>query len=149
MIFLGTNQPILDGLKRNLKKMNSDIEQMQFIEPPFRKVDEFNYPKIAKVIEEDGADIIWVALGAPKQEYFMSKLKPYLNHGVMIAVGAAFKFFSDVDSSRAPQWMVKNHMEFVDRLGKEPKKQFHRCFDIIRMLPILLFKEWRKSKTIN
>lgn len=148
MIFLGTQQHILDGLKENLKKINPDVSGMKFIELPFRKVGEFDYPAIAKLIENDGADIIWVALGAPKQEFFMSMLKPYLGHGVMIAVGAAFKFFSGVDTKRAPQWMVRHHLEFVHRLGKEPQKQFKRCFHIVRMLPELLYKEWRVSKQL-
>lgn len=146
MIFLGTQQYILDGLKDNLMKSNPDVADMKFIELPFRKVSEFDYPAIAKIIEDDGADIIWVALGAPKQEFFMSMLKPHLNHGVMIAVGAAFKFFSGVDATRAPQWMVRHHLEFVHRLTKEPNKQFRRCFHIIRTLPGLLFTEWRASK---
>lgn len=145
MIFLGTQQHILDGLKKNLSKINPDIVDMKFVELPFREVCQFDYPDIATMIEEDGADIIWIALGAPKQEFFMSILKPHLKHGVMIAVGAAFKFFSGVETQRAPDWMVRNHLEFVHRITKEPKKQFVRCFHIVRTLPAMLFKEWRVS----
>ncbi len=146
MIFLGTQQSILDGLKKNLQKINPDVSGMKFIELPFCKVSDFDYHSIARTIEEDGADIIWVALGAPKQEYFMSLLKPHLGHGVMIAVGAAFKFFSGVDTKRAPEWMVRHHVEFVHRLTKEPRKQFRRCFNIVRTLPELLYEEWRRGK---
>ncbi len=141
MIFLGTQQPILDTLKVNLTKINQDVEDMKFVELPFCAVDDFDYPAIARMIKDDGSDIIWIALGAPKQEYFMSKLKPYLDHGVMIAVGAAFKFFSDVDSNRAPLWMVRNHLEFVHRVFSEPRKQLKRCGWIILTLPKLLFEE--------
>ena len=146
MIFLGTQQNILDGLKKNLTDINPDVAGMQFVELPFCKVEDFDYASIARMVEADGADIVWVALGAPKQEYFMSHLKPHLSHGVMIAVGAAFKFFSGVDTNRAPQWMVRNHLEFVHRLGKEPRKQFSRCFDIVRTLPGLLYGEWRRKR---
>ena len=146
MIFLGTQQNILDGLKKNLTAINPDVAGMQFVELPFCKVEDFDYASIARMVEADGADIVWVALGAPKQEYFMSHLKPRLNHGVMIAVGAAFKFFSGVDTVRAPQWMVRNHLEFIHRLGKEPRKQFGRCFDIVRTLPGLLYGEWQRKK---
>lgn len=146
MIFLGTQQPILDGLKENLKQFNADVINMKFVELPFRKVGEFDYPAIAKMIEDDGADIVWVALGAPKQEFFMSMLKPHLSHGVMIAVGAAFKFFSGVDSNRAPQWMVRHHLEFVHRLSQEPRKQFKRCLNIVRTLPGILYHEWRYKR---
>ena len=149
MIFLGTRQPTLDGLKNNLTKINPDVADMTFYELPFRNVTEFDYPAIAKMIEDDGAQIIWVALGAPKQEYFMSMLRPHLSHGVMIAVGAAFKFFSGTDTRRAPEWMVRYHMEFIHRLMTEPKKQFRRCFNIVRTLPGLLFNEWRASNIMN
>jgi len=146
MIFLGTQQHILDGLKENLKRYNPEVADMKFVELPFRGVRDFDYPAIARMIEEDGAEIVWVALGAPKQEFFMSLLKPHLSHGVMIAVGAAFKFFSGVDAGRAPDWMVRRHLEFVHRLTKEPRKQFKRCFHIIRTLPQLLYYEWRHSR---
>lgn len=146
MIFLGTNQKILDGLKANLTKLNPEVEHMTFRELPFRNVEQFDYPGIAKMIEEDGADIVWIALGAPKQEIFMSMLKPHLSHGVMIAVGAAFKFFSGVDSNRAPEWMVRNHLEFIHRIFKEPKKQLKRCSMIVYTLPSLLLKERKRKK---
>ncbi len=143
MAFLGASQDVLDGLRTNLSKLNPDVANMLFVELPFLNVEEFNYPQIAKEIENDGADIIWIALGAPKQEWFMHFLKPHLSHGVMIAVGAAFKFFSGVDTKRAPKWMIDFHLEFVHRLFKEPKKQFFRCFHIIRTLPSLILNEWR------
>lgn len=146
MIFLGTQQPILDGLRKKLSEMNPDVMNMTFTELPFRNVEDFDYLEIARMIEADCADIVWIALGAPKQEYFMSMLKPHLNRGVMIAVGAAFKFYSGVDTNRAPQWMVRNHLEFVHRLTQEPSKQFKRCFHIVRTLPGLLYGEWRRSK---
>lgn len=146
MIFMGTSQAILDGLKEKLIYENPDVAQMQFVELPFRKVEEFDYPEIACMIEADGADIIWVALGAPKQEIFMHHLKPYIHHGVMIAVGAAFKFFSGTNVSRAPKWMIRCHLEFVHRIFKEPRKQLSRCAGIIVSLPRILWQEWRRKR---
>lgn len=78
----------------------------------------------------------------------MSKLKPYLHKGVMIAVGAAFKFYSGLDEKRAPNWMVKHHLEFVYRILSDPKKQFRRCAWIIITLPQLLWGEWKRKKGI-
>jgi N-acetylglucosaminyldiphosphoundecaprenol N-acetyl-beta-D-mannosaminyltransferase len=145
MIFLGTSQATLSGLKHTLTEWNPDVADMQFIELPFCKVEEFDYAKIAETIEKDGADIIWVALGAPKQEWFMHYLKPHLNHGVMIAVGAAFKFFSGNEESRAPEWMRKAHLEFIHRIGQAPKKQLKRCGWILITLPSLLYMEWKRK----
>lgn len=146
MIFLGTQQQILDSLRENIARMNPDVLGMQFIELPFCSVDEFDYRAIADIVEADGADIIWVALGAPKQEYFMHRLKPYLSHGVMIAVGAAFKFYSGEGEKRAPRWMVKSHLEFLFRIFQEPKKQIARCRGIVTYLPKMFFTEIRNKR---
>lgn len=145
MIFMGTSQATLKGLQNNLLKENPDVANMTFMELPYRTVEEFDYESIAQQIEEDGADIIWIALGAPKQECFMSRLKPYLKRGVMIAVGAAFKFYSGTDEERAPQWMIKLHMEFLFRIACDPKKQLKRCGWIVAKLPGLLYAEWKRT----
>lgn len=146
MFFMGTSQAILDGLKSNLTKIDGRVAGMTFHELPFCTVDEFDYPSIADMVRKDGADIIWVALGAPKQEIFMSRLKPHLDRGVMIAVGAAFKFFSGVEARRAPEWMVRLHLEFVYRIFREPGKQIRRCMGIISTLPRLLREERRRKR---
>jgi len=148
MYFIGASQNILDALKRQLaSNYDERIIDMQFVELPFCGVDDFDYESIARDINHDNPDIIWVALGAPKQEIFMSRLKPYLDRGVMIAVGAAFKFYSGVGEKRAPDWIVKCHLEFVCRLISDPKKQFQRCWSILTALPAILSCEiGRKQK---
>lgn len=146
MIFMGTSQATLDGLQNELKKMNPDVVGMKFVELPFRKVQDFDYPEIAKMIEEDGAKIIWVALGAPKQERFMNLLLPHLKQGVMLGVGAAFKFYSGTAESRCPEWMQRSHLEFVYRIMQDPKKQLKRCFWILWTLPGLYFGEVKRAR---
>lgn len=145
MIFLGAQQSVLDNLRDNLSEINPDVRNMKFVELPFCKVEDFDYKGIGRMVEEDGADIVWVALGAPKQEYFMHHLKPWLSHGVMIAVGAAFKFFSGIQEKRAPLWMRRTHLEFAFRIYQEPRKQIGRCWRILVGLPGLLWHEARKG----
>lgn len=62
------------------------------LSPPFCEVDEFDYEKIAKIVKTSDADIIWVSLRAPKQDYFAVRLLPYLDKGICIGVGAAYRF---------------------------------------------------------
>ena len=149
MMFMGTSQETLNGLKKELLKMNPDVEGMQFVELPFRNVEEFDYPEIAKMIEADKPKIVWVALGAPKQERFMNMLLPYLEQGVMIGVGAAFKFFSGTEESRCPAWMQKAHLEFVYRILQDPKKQLKRCFWIVWTLPRLYLGEVKRARRVK
>ncbi len=146
MAFLGTTQATLNGLQNNLSEIDPRIANMWFYSLPYKRVEEFDYPAIAEMLEKDGSEIIWIALGAPKQEIFMSKLKPYLKRGVMIAVGAAFKFYSGTDVNRAPYWMVRAHLEFLHRIYCEPKKQIGRCSMIVESLPKLLYQEWNRKR---
>lgn len=146
MIFLGTDQKTLDSLRQELVKLNPDVQQMTFYELPFKPIADFDYPAIARLIEADGADVIWIALGAPKQDFFMTLLKPYLKRGVMIGVGAAFNFYSGLGERRAPDWVVRMHLEFVYRILQNPKKQLTRCKGILTTLPGMLWGEWRRKK---
>ena len=148
MIFMGTQQATLDALQKELQVMNPDVKDMKFVELPFRDVDGFDYHEIAQMIKEDGAKIIWVALGAPKQEKFMNRLLPYLESGIMLGVGAVFKFYSGTDESRCPVWIQKNHLEFVYRIFQDPKKQLRRCFWIVATLPKLYFEELKRKKFV-
>lgn len=143
--FMGTSTEVLTALKANISQMDPAIKDMTFYELPFCKVEDFDYPAIAEMVNNDNPDIIWVALGAPKQEIFMSKLNPYLKRGVQIAVGAAFKFYSGLEEKRAPEWMRRMHLEFVYRVYAEPKKQWARCKQIISTLP-QIFREEKKRK---
>ena len=145
MIFLGTNQQTLDALRQELTKLNPSVINMTFQALPFLPVEKFDYPSIARMIEADEADIIWIALGAPKQDYFMMRLKPFLKHGVMIGVGAAFNFYSGCGEHRAPSWITRIHMEFVYRIFQSPKKQLARCWGILNTLPVMLWREYSFS----
>lgn len=149
MMFLGTQQATLNGLRHELKQMNPAVEDMQFVELPFCDVEAFDYDEIARMVEADGAKIIWVALGAPKQERFMARLLPHLQQGVMIGVGAAFKFYSGTEERRCPEWIQRHHLEFIYRILQDPKKQLRRCYWILRTLPGLYLEEKRKASAQN
>ena len=145
--FLGNTPEVLEGLKANLSKIDSKIADMQFETLPFRSVDEFDYQGIADKINADNPDIIWVSLGAPKQEMFMSRLEPYLNRGVMFGFGAIFNFNAGVGHvKRAPQWTLKLRLEWLYRAFNEPKKNVPRYWNFIKILPRLIREERRKVK---
>jgi N-acetylglucosaminyldiphosphoundecaprenol N-acetyl-beta-D-mannosaminyltransferase len=145
--FLGNTDDVLHGLKNNLSQLDPAITNMPFVELPFRAVDDFDYQKIADAINEVGPDIIWVSLGAPKQEIFMSKLQPCLKRGVMFGFGAIFNFFSGVGPvRRAPAMMRRLKLEWLYRAFEEPKKNVPRYWRFIKILPGLIYAESKKAK---
>ena len=150
MMFLGTSNAILKPLRENISKIDPGILDMPFISLPFRTVEDFDYKGIANTINEEDPDIVWVALGMPKQEIFTYNLKPYLNRGVCIGIGAAFKFYSGLSGHRrAPQWMIKCKIEWIHRIFSEPKKQIGRCWLIFKTIPKLLYSEYKIKRKKN
>lgn len=146
MAFLGTDDTTLANLKSAITPWNPRVENMPFTALPFLPAEDFDYPAIAARLNEQGAEIIWVALGAPKQEIFMNRLRPHLKKGVMIGVGAVFNYYSG-QVKRAPHWMVACKLEFAYRLLAEPEKQLSRCKSILTTLP-LVFRIEKERKLI-
>lgn len=149
--FLGSNRNILNGLKSELSKIDPKIEDMRFEELPFRKVEEFDYAGIAEMINQEAPDIIWVSLGCPKQEQFMSKLKPYLKQGVMFGFGAIFNFYAGEASEEknAPKWVSNHKMEWIYRFFKNPKKQSKRIAHFLKIFPKAYLEETKRAKYLR
>jgi N-acetylglucosaminyldiphosphoundecaprenol N-acetyl-beta-D-mannosaminyltransferase len=109
------------------------------------QIEEFDYKYIAKEINAIKPDIIWVSLGAPKQEIFMSKIAPYLDQGLMFGIGAAFNFY--IGKIELPQWNIGPfRFIWLSRLMAEPKKLYGRLLSYISILPELYVTEKRKVK---
>lgn len=145
--FLGSTNDVLHKLQNNLLKIDPKIKDMRFETLPFKQVEELDYEKIGAMINEDNSDIIWVSLGAPKQEQFMSLLLPHIKKGVMFGFGAIFNVYAEMPGlKRAPQFMVKHKIEWFYRLFQEPRKQIKRANFFMSLLPGMIRKELKKKK---
>jgi len=81
--------------------------------------------KILTLIRTAGPDILFVGLGAPKQEKWISAHYQELNVPVSIGVGVSFEFVSGM-VRRAPLWMQKSGLEWLWRLMIEPARLWKR-----------------------
>jgi N-acetylglucosaminyldiphosphoundecaprenol N-acetyl-beta-D-mannosaminyltransferase len=145
---IGSNTDVIEKIKSKLRSKAIDGNNINHIPLPFLPVSDFNYLKIAEEINNDPPDIIWVSLGAPKQEIFMSKLLPHLNYGVMFGIGAAFNFY--IGEITMPK-KRKGALQFIwlNRIYKEPKKQLKRVIPYILILPRLIFNEIKIKNKIG
>lgn len=82
-------------------------------------------PEDAAVINESGADIVWVGLGHPKQELWMHAHRAHLDAPVLAGVGAAFDFFSG-NVKEAPRWVQKSGLQWMHRLVGDPLRLWKR-----------------------
>jgi N-acetylglucosaminyldiphosphoundecaprenol N-acetyl-beta-D-mannosaminyltransferase len=70
-------------------------------------------------------DIVFVALGAPKQELWIARAMDEIKPAVAIGVGASLDFISG-QLSRAPRWMSNAGLEWAYRLSQDPKRLWKR-----------------------
>jgi exopolysaccharide biosynthesis WecB/TagA/CpsF family protein len=81
--------------------------------------------EIVAEINAAGADVVWVALGVPKEYEFCVKNKDRLKAGWVVTAGGCFNFVTG-HYRRAPQWMQKASLEWLYRLWREPKRLWKR-----------------------
>lgn len=92
--------------------------------PPFRDASDDELDVLCRRVERAGADVLWVALGTPRQDYLVPRLAERLSC-VVIPVGAAFNFLSG-EVSEAPGWLYGSGLEWLYRLASEPSRLWRR-----------------------
>jgi N-acetylglucosaminyldiphosphoundecaprenol N-acetyl-beta-D-mannosaminyltransferase len=80
---------------------------------------------IAQQIREARPDVVFVALGSPKQELFIDRIEQAVTPAVLIGVGAGLDFLAG-HVRRAPRWIGQLGFEWLFRLVVEPKRLWRR-----------------------
>lgn len=146
-VLVGNTAKKVEQIKAFVKDKGHDVD-LTHVDVPFVPVDQFDYPAIAKQINELKPDIVWVSLGAPKQETFISNIFPYIEQGVLFGIGAAFNFYTgDLHNNKKEIGGLR--LIWLERVFKDPKKQIKRVFTAIKMYPKLYLAEkanYRKNK---
>ena len=124
--FYGSSDETLSRLKEQLLKSFPDMQIAGMYAPPFRSLTVAEDEDVINQINDTHPDFVWVALGAPKQEKWMYEHREKIN-GIMLGVGAAFDFTAGT-VKRAPMWMQKACLEWLYRIGQDPKRLMPRYF---------------------
>jgi len=122
--FYGGTPETIEVLSRKLRATYPNLRIAGMVSPPFRPLTPEEDAEEIRRMNASGADIIWVGLGAPKQENWMYEHRGKVN-GVMIGVGAGFDYHAGT-IKRAPSWMQKASLEWLYRLMQDPKRLFGR-----------------------
>ena len=125
--FYGSRQETLDALREKLMKQYPRLKIVGMYSPPFRPMSEEEDAETVKKINACRPDFIWIGLGAPKQEKWMAAHDGKVC-GVMLGVGAGFDFHAGT-IRRAPLWMQEFCMEWLFRIGQDPKRLLPRYLD--------------------
>lgn len=122
--FYGSSQETLNELRINLENKYPGIVIKGMYSPPFRELTPEEDQADVDMINASGADIIWVGLGAPKQEMWMRAHQSRIK-GVMMGVGAGFDFHAGT-IKRAPIWVRRIGLEWLYRLFQDPGRLIKR-----------------------
>lgn len=100
---LGDTDKVLGAIKERYADTANIVGSYS---PPFVPVTELDYPSIAEMIRQSGANIVWTAMTAPKQDEFGAMLQSYLPNVICVGVGRAFRL-SIGNVAQPPKWAAK------------------------------------------
>ncbi len=126
--FYGGQAGVADELARRLAALYPGLQVAGACSPPFKSLSEPEKYEMVDRINAAKADIVWIGLGAPKQEKWMHEHIGWIDATAMIGVGAAFDFHSG-NVQWAPKWIRKCGIEWAYRLASEPRRMWRRNLD--------------------
>lgn len=122
--FLGSTDQTLDLLSNEVRKQFPGVIIAGSYSPPYSPLDDNFYQKCVAHISSANAQVIWVALGTPKQDFAAQQITQ-LTGLPTVAVGAAFDFLAGT-AKQAPKWMQGSGLEWSYRLATEPRRLWKR-----------------------
>lgn len=123
--FYGGEPGVPEQLAGSLKRRFPGIQVAGTFSPPFRPLSPEEDDEIVAMISRAAPDVLWVGLGAPKQERWMHEHRRKLSVPVVVGVGAAFDMISG-RRRQAPRWMREHGLEWLFRLCQEPRRLWRR-----------------------
>jgi N-acetylglucosaminyldiphosphoundecaprenol N-acetyl-beta-D-mannosaminyltransferase len=143
--FYGSTPDILKSLRENLANTFPTLRVAGMEPSKFRRLSSDEKAELAERINDSGASIVFVGLGCPKQEMFAFEFRNLLKMPIL-AVGAAFPFLAG-KLRQAPPWMQAAGLEWLFRLGSEPRRLWRRYVYLNPMyLFLLLLQALRLSR---
>ena len=123
--FYGGAEGVAEELRDTFQERHPALKVLGVHCPPYRPLTEAEDAAVVAELNEAKPDIVWVGLGAPKQERWMAEHRDRLDATILIGVGAAFDFHTG-RLDRAPLWMQRAGLEWSYRLYKEPRRLWRR-----------------------
>ena len=125
--FLGSTNEVLSKIKSKLDREYPVLQVAGMKSPRRTSIQEIlrgTEQELIEEIEQVGAGIVFVCLGCPKQEIWMSQYQGKIN-AVMVGVGAVFSMYAGINP-RAPRWIQQAGLEWLYRLLQEPRRLWRR-----------------------
>jgi N-acetylglucosaminyldiphosphoundecaprenol N-acetyl-beta-D-mannosaminyltransferase len=124
IFLMGSTPEMLAQMCQRLSHDFPDLKVAGMVSPPFRDLTKQEDRAIADQINASGAGLVFVSLGCPKQEQWMSLHRGQIR-SVMVGLGGAFSVYAGV-KQWAPEWVRRYGLEWCYRLIQEPGRLWKR-----------------------
>ena len=143
VFLLGAAEGIAEKAAENLQKKCRGLNIVGTYSPPYgfeKDQAELNY--IDQMLLNSNADMLFVGMGVPKQDIFIYEHMHIYKIPMSFSIGATIDFEAGIQK-RAPKWINRIGMEWLYRLGTNPKRMFRRYI----MEDLQIFKlAWKYRK---
>jgi N-acetylglucosaminyldiphosphoundecaprenol N-acetyl-beta-D-mannosaminyltransferase len=133
VFFLGAKEEVVKKAADNTKKKYPGLTIAGYHHGYFQENDE----TVTSIVKEAEADLVFVALGFPRQEMWIEKAMPLIDKGLFMGVGGSIDVLAGT-VQRAPEIWQKLNLEWFYRLIKQPSR-----WKRMLVLPQFLIDVWR------
>jgi N-acetylglucosaminyldiphosphoundecaprenol N-acetyl-beta-D-mannosaminyltransferase len=139
VFFLGGERSILERMRHRLDGDFPDLKVVGMEPLPFRPMTVAEEEDILAAIQASDANLVFVSLGCPKQEYWMDRHRDRVQ-AVMLGLGGAFPVYAGL-KKWAPRWIREAGLEWAYRLLQEPRRLAGRYGKTNQIFLWLSFKQ--------
>lgn len=118
VFFFGSAPGVAEEAKQKCEMLYPGVSIVGCRDGYFKEEDNL---AIVEEINNSGADLLFVALGAPKQEKWLAKFQDILKPSLLMGIGGSFDVVAG-KMERAPKWMQDASLEWLFRLYKQPSR---------------------------
>lgn len=137
----GTTAALVDVVRARFPR----LEVAGWASPSFGSWTDVEQREIVDAIERSRPDLVWVALGSPRQEFWMAEHAGRLSAPVFLGVGAAFDFHTGVQRW-APRWVRAAGLEWLFRTLFGGPRVLARNLRCVPRVGLLLVREWLRLR---
>lgn len=143
IFFLGAAPGVAATAAAELEQRHPGLKIVGTYSPPYDFVDSATEnKKIEDMILTAHPDILFVGLGAPKQEKWIHRHMHALRVPVSIGIGASFEYVAGC-TARAPYWMQRTGLEWLYRIIESPSRYWQRYAEDLVFFPLVFAQRCR------
>lgn len=147
VFFLGGNPGVAEKAGENLRSAYPELKVAGSYAPPFGfEKDPARDAEAVRRVNEAKADVILVALSAPKQEKWIHRHRDRLRFRLALCIGCALDYPAGT-AHRAPAWMRRMGLEWLWRIGLEPKRLARRYLVEDMAFIGIFLREWLAERS--